>query len=135
MRKKRKPKKRTGTSSLVFRAFLPVVFLAAVLPLAASPKKKPVPDTYAVISGSVFDSSGYALPGADVTLAPDSGSKEKPLEAASDARGEFIFRVAPGPSHYVVTVSAKGRQTQHKSVSVESQERVEVTFQLESESK
>ena len=57
------------------------------------------------------------------------------MEAVSDARGEFVFRVPPGPAHYSVTVAAKGYQSQRKSVSVEDQERVEVTFQLERESK
>ena len=37
--------------------------------------------------------------------------------------------------HYSVTVHAKGYQSQRKTVSVEDQERVEVTFQLERESK
>ncbi len=53
----------------------------------------------------------------------------------SDARGEFVVRVPPGPMHYNVTVHAKGYQSQRKTVSVEDQERVEVTFQLERESK
>lgn len=137
MRKKRKPKKRIGTSALV-----PVLLLAAVLPLASASKKKAGSDTYAVVSGSVFDSSGYALPDADVTLAPENAAssvtgapKAKPLQAVSDARGEFIFRVPPGPAHYVLTVAAKGRQSRQKTVSVENQERIEVTFQLEAESK
>ena len=66
-KKKKKPKKRIGTDLSVLLALL----LVAILPLAAAPKKKPALDTYAVVSGSVFDSSGYALPGADATLAPD----------------------------------------------------------------
>jgi len=37
--------------------------------------------------------------------------------------------------HYLVTVSAKGYQSQQKTVSVHDQERVEVTFQLEAQSK
>ena len=57
------------------------------------------------------------------------------MEAVSDARGEFVFRVPPGPTHYTVTVHAKGYQSQRKTVSVQDQERVEVTFQLERESK
>ena len=71
MRKKRKPKKRIGTSGLLLGALLPALLLAAFLPQAAAAKKKPALDTYAIVSGSVFNESGYALPGADVTLAPE----------------------------------------------------------------
>jgi hypothetical protein len=132
MKKKRNPRKRIGTSLALAWALL----LVALLPLAAAPKKKPALDTYAVVSGSVFDSSGYALPGADVTLAPETQTQKlKPMEAASDARGEFVVRVPPGPMHYTVTVHAKGYRSEQKTVSVEDQERVEVTFQLERESK
>ena len=136
-KKKKKPKKRIGTKLSVLLALL----LVAILPLAAAPKKKPALDIYAVVSGSVFDSSGYALPGADATLAPDSQAqgvqtqKVKAIEAVSDARGEFVVRVPPGPMHYIVTVHAKGYQIQQKTLSVQDQERVEVTFQLERESK
>jgi hypothetical protein len=136
MKKKRKPKKRIGTSLLFFSALL----LIAFLPSAAA-KKKPSLDTYAIVSGTVFDGNGYALPDANLTLAPESetgpahGDKTKPMETVSSARGEFAFRVPPGPMRYSVAVAAKGYQSQQKSVSVQDQERVEVTFQLDRESK
>ena len=138
---KKKRKKRIGTSliggSLIGTGV--VLLLAAFVPVAAA-KKKPALDTYAVISGSVFQESGYALPDAAVTLVaePASGGaavKEQKMEAVSDARGEFIFRVPPGPMNYAIVVAAKGYQSLRKSVAVEGQERVEVTFQLERESK
>ncbi len=131
MKKKRKPRKRTGTSLRLVGALL----LVALLTLGAAPKKKPVLETYALISGSVFNDSGYALPDADVTIAPEAQNKTKPLEAVSDARGEFVVRVPPGPANYIVAVHAKGYQSQRKSVPVNDQERVEVTFQLDRESK
>jgi hypothetical protein len=114
--------------------------VAALVPIAAAAKKKPALDTYAMISGSVFQDSGYALPDADVTLVaePSSGGaavKAQKMEAASDARGEFIFRVPPGPMNYAIAVSAKGYKSLKKSVTVDGQERVEVTFQLDRESK
>jgi hypothetical protein len=117
---------------------LAAVALAALLflaPLAGAAKKKPTLDTYAVVSGSVFDTGGYALPDADVTLAPEAAANLKPMRGASDARGEFVFHVPSGPANYSVTVSAKGFQTQRKTAQVKDQERVEVTFQLERESK
>jgi Carboxypeptidase regulatory-like domain len=132
MRMKRR-KKRTGISL--------ILVLAPLLPLAAAAaKKKPPPQTYAVVSGSVFQENGYALPGANVTLSPEpqpgsSAEKTKKMEAVSSPRGEFAFRVPAGPMHYNVTVEAKGYQSLRKSVSIEGEERVEVTFQLERESK
>jgi hypothetical protein len=137
MKKKRKPRKRIGTNLALLGALLVLVSLA---PANAAPKKKPALEIYAVVSGSVFDDSGYALPGADVTLAtegpPDSSpSKQKPMETVSDARGEFVFRVPPGPLHCTVTANAKGYHSQRKGVDVQDRERVEVTFQLERESK
>jgi len=132
-RRKKKRKKRIGTSLLL-------LVVAALLPFAAAAKKKPALETYAVISGSVFKESGYALPDASVTLLPDppSGSaaeKAQKMEMVSDARGEFIFRVPPSPMSYTVVVAAKGYQSLRKSVSVEGETRIEVTFQMERESK
>jgi Carboxypeptidase regulatory-like domain len=133
MRKKRNPRKRTGTSVKL----LSTLILVALTSIGAAPKKKPALDTYALVSGSVFDDRGYAFAGADATIEPEAqpSNKTKPIEAVSDARGEFVVRVPPGPVHYTVTVHAKGYQIQRKSVSVEDQERVEVTFSLERESK
>jgi hypothetical protein len=132
MRMKNKRKKRIGISL--------VLLAAALLPVASAAKKKPALDTYAVISGSVFQESGYALADAAVTLVaePASGGaavKAQKMEAVSDARGEFLFRVPPGPMNYAIVVAAKGYRSLRKSVTVEGQERVEVTFQLERESK
>jgi hypothetical protein len=129
---KKRPKKRSGTKLVGLAA----LFLAAFLPLAATPKKKPARDTYAVVSGSVFQENGYALPDAAVTVAPEAQpGKAGTMEATSNARGEFVVRVPPGPLRYVVAVDAKGYQTLRKTVNIEGQERVEVTFQLQRESR
>jgi hypothetical protein len=136
------PRKRIGISWIL----VPAMLLAAVFsPVAAANpgpllKKKLALDTYAVLSGSVFNDSGYALPDADVIVVPEARDPEarnkvKPMQAVSGARGEFVLHVPPGPAQYSVTVSAKGYKKLRKSVSVEDQERVEVTFQLEPESK
>lgn len=136
MKKKRKPRKRIGINTAPIAALL----LSALLPVAGAAKKKPVLETYAIVSGTVFQESGYALPGADVTIAAEAAPGSPPvktgkMEAVSSERGEFTFRVPPGPMHYTVIASAKGYRTQEKSVEVQGQERVEVTFQLERESK
>jgi hypothetical protein len=132
------PRKRIGTSWTLVPALLLAAFLLPVAGANPLPgiKKKPALDTYATLSGSVFSDSGYALPDADISVVPQSQpDKVKPMQAVSDARGEFVFRVPPGPAQYSITISAKGYKRQSKSVSVEDQERVEVTFQLEPESK
>jgi hypothetical protein len=151
MKRKKKRKRRIGISfGLLLAAWLPLAGAGnagagnagADNAGAGNPgarKEKPL-ESYAIVSGSVFEASGYALPGADVTLVPEaqSGSspvKSKPIELVSDARGEFVVRVPPGPTQYSVTVRAKGFQSQRKSAGVTGQERVEVTFQLERESK
>jgi hypothetical protein len=113
--------------------------LALVAPTAEAAKKRS-PDAFALVSGTVFRESGYALPNAEVTLIPDAQPdgapvKIKKMQALSDSRGEFVFRVPPAAMHYIVKVAAKGFQGQQKSVSVQAEERSEVTFQLEPESK
>jgi Carboxypeptidase regulatory-like domain len=130
-KRKRKPRKRIGISSILCAGLL----LAALVPGAARAKKKPALDTYAIVSGTVFDEGGYALPDVDVTLTSGAQPKSKPMDAVSSARGEFTFRVPPGPAHYQVTAQSKGYQSQTKSVAVQDQERVEVTFQLARQSK
>lgn len=133
MRKKTPKKKRIGISPFLLTG---LSLLVLVSPGAAA-KKKPAQDTPAIVSGSVFDDRGYSLPDATVTLVAEvqAGAKSKPLEAISNARGEFVFHVPAGPTRYTVTASAKGYATQQKQAAVQDQERVEVTFQLERQSK
>ncbi len=92
------------------------------------------------MGGSVYDSSGRAFPRVEATLIPDPkpGSaplKVKKLAAVSDSRGEFVFRVPAAPMHYILRVVAKGFDPQEKPVDITADERVDVTFQLEAESK
>lgn len=115
--------------------------LASTLPAADSHA-----GPYAVIGGTVFRESGFSLAGATVTLAPQEPAaregepqprkrKFRKLEAVSDARGEFAFRVPPEPGTYVVTASMKGFQPAAKDVSVSGEERMDVTLVLAQESK
>jgi hypothetical protein len=94
---------------------------------------------HAVVAGTVFRENGFSLPGAEVTLAvkqaPGVSKKTKKLQSVSDSRGEFAFRVPPGAATYVVKASLKGFQSVEKEASVSSEERVEVTLVLPSESK
>jgi hypothetical protein len=79
------------------------------------------------------------VPGAELQLSAtpsgQSAPKSKKIKAATDARGEFVFRVPPGPMQYTVSVSVKGLKPQQKAVEVQGDERVDVTFMLEKESK
>lgn len=105
----------------------------------SSSRPKAAGEPAALIGVSVFRDPGFALAGAEVQLAPavegNSKGKMKKLKGSSDSRGEFVFRVPPGPAEYKVSVSAKGLKAQEKSVSVQGEERVDVTFMLEPESK
>ena len=96
--------------------------------------------SYALVAGTVFREPGFALAGAEVVLVPDSAGGQTPgkikkMEARSDARGEFAFRVPPVPMRYTIRVSAKGYQPEEKSVSVEGEQRADATFLLRAESK
>lgn len=128
----RKKRKKNRIISLLF-------LLAAVMAPSAGAENKKAQPAYALVGGTVFQESGFALPNAAVTIGPDpqpgdSAPKSKKMQAISDARGEFVFRVPPGAMHYILKVSAKRHQAQEKSVAVQRDERVDVTFQLQAES-
>jgi hypothetical protein len=117
-----------------------VLLLAAVLPVSAAGKKKAVPEPYGLVAGSVFRDSGYALPYAEITLVPNPPPntppvKVKKMQAVSDARGEFVFRVPTATMSYLVKVAAKGFHSEEKPVTIQGEERVDVTFMLHEESK
>ena len=103
----------------------------------AADKKKDL--AYSVVAGTVFLESGFALPGASVVLNLKNSAanrKFKPMEAVSDARGEFAFRVPPVSAEYVVRASMKGFQSVEREAVIGSAgERNEVSLVLEKESK
>lgn len=132
-RKKRRSTKRIGISR--------ILFLAAVLVPASWAAGSKTTQSYALVAGTVFQQSGYALAGAAVTLVPDpppgvplpKGLKK--ARATSDSRGEFVFRVPAGPMHYTLKAQANGFEDQEKSVEIQGEERADVTFQLQRQSK
>ena len=101
--------------------------------LSSAAGKKPEP--YAVVAGTVFREDGFSLPGASVTLLPKDAPKGKKLEAVSDARGEFAFRVPAAPAAYVLKAVRKGFQPAEKEASISGEGRVDVTLTLAAESK
>jgi hypothetical protein len=106
------------------------LLLAATAAGPAQEKKKQPPPS-AVVGGTVFREPGFALPGAEVTIeAGEIGRKFKKMKAVTDHRGEFLFRLPPGPAAYKVSARAKGFETQEKQVSVSGEEHQDVFFQL-----
>lgn len=112
--------------------------LLATAPLTAG-KHKNAPGEFAIVGGTVFRDPGFALPGAEVTLVPvppaGSHQKVKKLKAVSSPRGEFAFRVPPGPMQYTLSVTCKGFKPEEKTASIQSFERIDVNFLLTEEAK
>ena len=85
----------------------------------------------------MFRNTGFSLPGAEVTVIPESATgtraKAKKIKAVSDARGEFAVRVPAAPMRYTVGVKASGYRAQQKSISITADERVDLFFRLEPE--
>jgi hypothetical protein len=139
-------RKRTTTGSraaafllLVISAALPVLTAAPAQPLyfkKDKPKKSSQPQpAFGVIAGTVFRPPGFALPGAEVVITPQSdppaGIKISKQRAISDARGEFAVRVPAVPMKYLVNVKSSGFVEQQKAVQIEGEQRKELTFELE----
>ena len=129
-RSRRTRKKRS--ISLVF-----AIAACCVCASAAGPRDKHAKaEPYGILAGTVFRDNGYALPGAEVKIAPEPPPGAKPPklkvhEAVSDHRGEFAFRVPVEPMHYRVHVKAKGFGEMEKTVAMEGEERIDVSFALQ----
>ena len=129
---------KTGASPRPAAVAAALAMLLAALSMAAG-KHKQDPAEYAVVAGTVFREPGFALAGAEVTLAPlppaGSHQKVKKLKTDSSPRGEFAFRVPPGPMQYTLSVTCKGFKPEEKTTSIQSLERVDVNFVLTEEAK
>jgi hypothetical protein len=130
--KKRKRRKRTGISLLLLAA--------AFLVPAQAAKKKAALQPYALLEGPVFRETGFSLSNAEIVVTPDPPPDTPPaklakMQTVSDARGEFAVRLPTASMRYTVKVSAKGYRSEEKSVTVQGEDRVDVTFQLHQESK
>jgi len=143
MKRKRRKTKRSGANAavrfanaLVWACFLMGVAGVGVVAAAKKPDKQ---EPFALIAGTVFRDTGFALAGAEVSLKPTpegpSSVKVKPAKIISSPRGEFAFRVPAAPMRYTVGVKAHGFREQSKPVSISGDERVDVFFRLEAESK
>jgi hypothetical protein len=121
------------------KRIISLLMLAAAFALPGLGDKRKAAEPYILLDGTVFRESGFALPNAQVVVVPDpppdTRQKVKKFEAVSDSRGEFAFRLPTTGTRYIVKVSAKGFRNEEKSVTVQGEDRLSVTFQLHEESK
>ena len=124
--------KRTRTGSSLLLVLLALTGLALPAP---GYKDRRAPEAFAVIAGTAFRPPGFALPGAKVKIAPGSatagGVKLKAIEAITDSRGEFAVRVPVVPMTWTINVQGSGYVAQSRTVSVEGEQRFDLSFQLE----
>jgi len=120
----------------------PLLFLLAARSVAQerqAGKKSTAPEAYAVIAGTVFQSSGFLLRGAEVIVSPQPGAgsrvKVKKQVTRTDTAGEFAVRVPAVPLRYSVSVKAAGFAGQEKEVEIAGEQRVGVLFHLNPERK
>ena len=111
----------------------------ALTALAAGAKDKQEQAPYALIFGTMFQESGLSLTGARIEIVPagelQGARKFRRLEAVSDSRGEFAFRVPVEEMTYKLTARAAGYIPQEKTTQAAGEVRVDVFFRLEAASK
>jgi hypothetical protein len=113
---------------------LAAVVIASCAQSLPAQGSKPKGET-AVIAGTVFRDPGFAQPGASVVLALKASPAKKLQERISDARGEFSFRIPPGPQSYVISATLKGFQTARDEIEIQGLEQINATLLLVPESK
>ena len=127
-KRKRRPKK-IGNRALAL--LLAAIAIFSALNLQATEKRKKPMAATAVVAGTVFRDPGFALAGAEITLALEKAPpKARNQKTVSDARGEYAFRVPAEQSRYTVSVKANGFEGQQKTAEVNGEVRVDVFFQL-----
>jgi hypothetical protein len=132
-KKMRKMKTRTTTGSKLAGLVLALLVVCVAPAVAEKKPKKPseASQPYSLIAGTVFRPPGFALPGAEIEIVPETEGKTKKLKTTSDSRGEFALRVPPVPMKYKVDVKRSGYQSQQQSVAIEGEQQKALTFQLE----
>ncbi|MEO8100035.1 MAG: carboxypeptidase-like regulatory domain-containing protein [Acidobacteriota bacterium] len=128
MRTKRKT--RTRNRIVAACAVLAAAILLPVLASGQGKSKRPQPEPYAIVAGTVFLDSGRSQPGAKVVLSRKQQPEKKLQEQISSPRGEFSFRVPPGPANYLITATLKGFEPASKEVEIVAQEQVHKTLLL-----
>ncbi|MCC7153377.1 MAG: carboxypeptidase regulatory-like domain-containing protein [Bryobacterales bacterium] len=136
MRKRKKTRRRTATTTGSKFAGALFLLFAAVASGGERPNSQ---GGYAMLAGTVFRDPGFALPKAEVTVtmtaAADGVKRIKPQKGLTDGRGEFVFRVPPGPAEYKISIKAEGFESIEQTVRIEALERVDRYFTLKPVSK
>ncbi len=132
--------RKTTTGSKLLPVAGLIIALLSVAPSWAKKKEKSAAEPFAVIAGTAYRPPGLSLPGVRVRVRPGqtetpSATKLKPAETQTDTRGEFAIRVPAVPAKWSVDVSASGYQPQSKSVSIEGEQRLDLSFVLEPETR
>jgi Carboxypeptidase regulatory-like domain len=149
--RRRKRKKRT--SSLIFEIFrhplpsfchptrrrlalfamlVPVMAAGVILAHAAAARDQTQTNSHAhnfVIFASVFNSQGFALPGAKVRVRRADERKFR-WEAISDSRGELGIRVKQR-AEYELTIEARGFKSQTRKIDAREGTQEDLTLQME----
>lgn len=92
----------------------------------------PLSIAYTLLKGAVFNSSGYSLAGAKVTIELLGGERYKKDYITSQA-GSFAFRLPPQGGKYEVRASAKGFRESKQVVELQAGESRSIAFSLEAE--
>jgi len=109
--------------------------LPALMTGQQSKQKESKELSYAILAGTVFRDPGYAQGGATVVLTAKSAPQKKLQEQVSDARGEFAFRVPPGPQTYIIRATLKGFKPAGQEIEISGLEQINATLLLVAESK
>ena len=116
----------------MIRACFISVLLGTLVCTGQVPKKDA---PHATLAGTVFRDPGFAQPGATVVVSRRQEPEKKLQQAVSDRRGEFAFRVPPGPASYVLTATLKGFKRDRQEFDVSGEEQINATLLLVPESK
>lgn len=105
-------------SNLIYRLFPASLLL--ILSFSAVAETAPDPaaghGSPAIFEGSVLDTSGAVIPGAQITICPDN--QESPTSATTDGNGHFSIPLRSG--RYTITIAARGFAAVSDEVSLSS---------------
>ncbi len=116
-----------------FRLAVLTLSVVAVLvpPLAGvpdEPQRRPRPCQQFLIFGTVFEESGFLLPGAEIQVRRAEEKKVR-WRQNSDRRGEFGVCVPPG-AEYELTVKAKGFEEQSRKIDARTGNREDLIVRM-----
>lgn len=113
-------------------AVLTLIGVAVLVPplggVPEEPQKKQRLTDQFLISGTVFEESGFLLPGAEIQVRR-AGEKKVRWRQVSDRRGEFAVRVPPG-TEYELTVKVKGFEEQSRKIDARTGNRADLTIRM-----